>query len=132
MAQKYRPVLTLEQISRLIEITKQQMPMTAIDRLTIAVLGPFEMKIKYGALTPAYESETSIEKSHKLAVSIGEAKPIDLPALKKQAYEKQQANASLCSIQELQWATEYSIEQRINVDFDSMSVEEQLKYLSNL
>lgn len=58
---KYRPVLTSEHITHLIELCKTEGSRLSLK--CISVLAPFEHKIKNGSVSAAYSSEPKISSS---------------------------------------------------------------------
>ena len=83
---KYRPVLTAEQIEHILTLAKLESPISATSFSVIATLSPFYAKIQNNAVTAAY---STTEKSSKFSVAGlgGPAQPDNTSATaKKETY----------------------------------------------
>ena len=125
---KYRPVLTENQISHVIQLCRTN-PSNA-SRSILSTLSLFEYKIKYGAITPAYtidsESDPDLNSdilSKSSPPSLGYSKQDKLSI-----YEKWK----LLDFDESLNSTEFKILQEYLYESDLMTTEEEQDYENSL
>ena len=126
---KYRPVLTEDQISHIIHLCKTNPSKQS--NLILSTLVPFEYKIKYGAITPAYtidsvdpiDSDSDIISKSSTSRSVGYSKQDKL-----NIYEKWK----LLDFQESLNSTEFKILQEYLYESDLMTPGEEQDYENSL
>ena len=106
---KYRPVLTGKQILHILNLCKNESPISDESAKVIGVLAPFQAKIDNSAIVPAYE--TTVKQS--LLESLGGVAPgSSFPVPSKEqiweaAYNKWLENPADCTLKELEYVDEH-------------------------
>ncbi len=102
--EKYRPCLTGDQISHILALCKKDLSQQSL--LVISVLAPFQAKIDFSGVAPAYSANArrSLEDSLGMNNTGDSSTPIER---RKIAYEKWCQNPDSCSMDELERANTY-------------------------
>lgn len=125
--QKFRPVLTADQISKILELAKTELPLSVDAISLIATLSPFQAKILNQGITPAYTLAPARVKANSLE-SLGAASAaVDHNPNKEEywalCYERlQEYGAEHLSLNEIQAAREHMY---LN---DLMSADEMVEF----
>ena len=118
---KYRPVLTEDQISHIIELCK--INPSKQSQLILSTLSAFEYKILHGAVTPAYTIDSDIISKSSTPSLISYSKQDKLHIYKKW---------KLLDFHESLTSTEFKILQEYLYESDLMTTEEELDYENSL
>jgi len=122
---KYRPSLTLAQLTHISNLCKQQQPLTQMDAEIIGIIAPFMAKVVNGAVAPAYQVAPRISIEEQLGMK-PDTLAITFAARKYEAYQRSEIDRASCSLDDLELAQLYRYEN------DLMSVEEEEAYTSKL
>lgn len=138
---KYRPSLSAEQVYHILDLAKNESPLSSLSITVIATLAPFQAKIDNLGLKPAYITSPRVSKTSLEALgevldypSSRSNRPKDLEspiAFNKEqawleAYNKYSSNPSSCSLEEIIYAKEHMY---LN---DLMTLEEREQFEQNL
>lgn len=130
---KYRPVLTEQQITHILELTKKDL--SPISMSIISVLSPFQAKIANKAIIPAYTTGDASRPS--LLESLGGTSSEELTASHankedywKACYDKYVANPASCSLQEIEGYKMYSYINSLMTEKEEQEFE--LSMMSNI
>lgn len=129
--QKFRPVLTHSQISHILTLCKKDLTQESIS--CIAILAPFEAKIKNLGVQAAYTQKPKDSKLTDLGFQSHTPKEVvDVETLYSQ-YMENGENISDFSLQEIQKIQEYRYTNDLMTPQEEIEYEEmQLPQLSNL
>lgn len=128
--QKFRPVLTHTQISHILTLCKKDLTQESIS--CIAILAPFEAKIKNLGVQAAYTQKPKESKLDELGYTHTPKEVVDVETLYSQ-YMENGENISEFSLQEIQKIQEYRYTNDLMTPQEEVEYEEmQLPQLSNL
>ena len=105
-AARYRPVLTAEQIAKVLDLAKLEQPMSDTSMQLIGILAPFKAKIDNQGILPAY----SVEPKVSMLQSLGEDPSQSVMSKEDYwfvCYKKYVATHQLCTLDEIAAAREH-------------------------